>query len=170
VKGGAEELGRRAALARVSLFGVVALDVAMEGVAFSGDRGFAFVSTYGDLVYLAASVVTAVFFLRWFHLAVQSVSDRGVDLGVSPFRAVTFWFIPIVNFIRPYSILRQSLAALKAPSGSVTLWQVAWIVGGVVSAAAAPRSLVELAATGLDIAAAVLAARVIALLTSAMRV
>jgi hypothetical protein len=147
---------------------VVAVDVAMEGVGFSGDRGFAFVRAYGDFVFLAASVVTGFFFLRWFHLAVQSVSDRGVDLGVSAFRAVTFWFIPIVNFIRPYQLIRQSLAALKAPARVVTVWQVCWFVGGVASIWAAPRTLADVAITGLDIAAALLGARVVARLTAAL--
>jgi hypothetical protein len=165
-RGSATPLGRRAVQARTCLWGVIAVDVAMEVIGFSSDRGFAFARDFGDFVYLGTSLVTAVFFLRWFHLAMQSAIDRGVALEVSPFRAVTFWFIPIVNFIRPYQLLRRALAALKAPTRVVTLWQVCWFVGGVVSIWQAPRSLLGVTSTGLDIAAAVLAVRVIDRVTS----
>jgi hypothetical protein len=68
-------------------------------------------------------LVTAVLFLRWLHLVVRLTRALGgAHLRWTPSSAVWAFFIPVLNFFRPYQVLRdvyRQLAPDKAPEPSV---------------------------------------------------
>ncbi|AUX27535.1 hypothetical protein SOCEGT47_081290 [Sorangium cellulosum] len=72
----------------------------------------------GGLSELVLVPVTGVLFLRWLSRAVAVTDALGIDRGFpwTPFQAVTAFFIPFVNVVRPYSVLRD-LHDHLAPDG-----------------------------------------------------
>ncbi len=77
---------------------------------------------------LGVNVLTIIFFLLWLHRAYKNLPILGVEqLKFTPGWAVAWWFIPIMNFFRPYQIIKE---AWKASDPNVDLtnrlaWQTA---------------------------------------------
>jgi hypothetical protein len=74
--------------------------------------------TVGVVVELALLVLTGVLFLRWLSLMVKVARDLQVSppLTWTPSQAVWGFFIPFVNLMRPYQVLRDLHDALT-PEG-----------------------------------------------------
>jgi hypothetical protein len=71
----------------------------------------------GGLVWCAAWVLRVVLFLLWLHGAVRVALALGTRRPrVTPRDAVLCWFIPLVNLIRPYGVIR-SLCRASLPAG-----------------------------------------------------
>ncbi|MFL5355753.1 DUF4328 domain-containing protein [Archangium sp.] len=91
------------------------------------------------LVGLGASclaIATPIAFLMWLHLAVRQTRALGIDVGASPRWAVGCWFIPFVNLVKPYRIVRalvNGLGGKKAlvSAGHLGLWWGLWLLGNL---------------------------------------
>lgn len=60
------------------------------------------------LVELAVFIVAVVLFLRWLHLCYRNLRELGTDdLRFTPGWAVGYWFVPILNVVRPKQILDE---------------------------------------------------------------
>jgi hypothetical protein len=72
---------------------------------------------------LAAFVLAAVFFLRWFHRAYANLRPLGADgLPHGPGWAVGYWFIPIINLVRPATVASDIWNA-SDPGENSTSWR-----------------------------------------------
>lgn len=69
-------------------------------------------------VELAAYIATAVLFLRFLYKAVQQARGFATPYSyVSPGWAVGYWFIPFINFYRPYETVKALFKACAAEAG-----------------------------------------------------
>jgi hypothetical protein len=110
-------------------------------------RPLALASGPSELLSLAETLVgvatlgvilgAAIAFLRWLHLAVRQALALQIDVGVTAGWAVGYWFVPFVNLVRPYRIIRNLLNGLGgdalASSARVSLWWGVWIIGNMLS-------------------------------------
>ena len=63
------------------------------------------VQTFVTLAQLVALVVAGILFLRWFHRAYANLKALGTEgLPHGPGWAVGYWFVPIVNLVRPATV------------------------------------------------------------------
>lgn len=118
------------------------------------------------LAYIPLYITTIVLICRWFHLATRHALARNASVDATPAGAVWSWFIPFVNLARPFSLTRSMLISTGADPGVVTPWQIAWIIGNMVSNfSARGEDVTSLGAGALGdvllIAAAVLGAKAI---------
>jgi hypothetical protein len=114
-------LERRASVARSGLFmmGAVHLGLAVLSIDAVGSMSPALGGLLGAL-FLPLFVGTAVAFLQWFHLATKYALALGrLPVGETPAKAVLSWFVPVLNFFKPFDLARKMNA--KAPVGA---WQV----------------------------------------------
>jgi hypothetical protein len=101
------------------------------------------------LLWLAAYIGAAVFFIRWFHPAYSNVRALGGELRFKGGWAIGAWFVPILNLWRPKQIANDiwrgsdpsvRSAHLHISKTSVTpllgFWWGAWIIASFVSNAA----------------------------------
>jgi hypothetical protein len=135
------------------------------------------------LLQLLATVVAGILWLRWLHAAYGALREVGSGYTTfTPGWAVGYWFVPLVNLVRPYQIVRElwqrseSANALDALPGQtpnlVSGWWGLWLVaalGGRVAAsqqmgAATLPDLTSATMVQLVIDAIVLAAGVLAVL------
>ena len=57
--------------------------------------------------YVIASILSSIAFLVWLHRAYHNMMQR-VDAPLfSPGWAVGVWFIPFINLVRPYNVMRE---------------------------------------------------------------
>lgn len=68
---------------------------------------FAAAYACGVVLSLLAGIFTAVAFLIWLFRAVRTAHARGLRPRSSPAGAVAVWFIPFVNLVVPYHVLRS---------------------------------------------------------------
>lgn len=93
------------------------------------------------LSYIIVFVVTAIAFLKWVYRA--NLNSRGFgaeDMRFSPGWSVGYYFIPFLNFVRPYQSMKEiwqvSLNPIdwKSVEGSPLLgwWWGLWLVSGLL--------------------------------------
>jgi hypothetical protein len=89
--------------------------------------------------YLALRGVAVVSFLAWLSRSVDNVPSLGGGTPMAtPRWAVGWWFVPFVNFVRPYQIVNDLSRRIAVPTnaarGRLTLvWWLAWIFGIIIS-------------------------------------
>lgn len=120
------------------------------------------------LAALAVTVlVTAVLYFNWLYNSVRNVREvRGASMRATPGWAVGYWFIPIINFYRPYQTMvelweRSSDGiAVKILPPSIGLWWLTYFLGGVLESSGDRLQAVELLrlSAGLEVASKVLLA------------
>lgn len=59
------------------------------------------------IVYIVAYIITSVFFLMWFRRAYNNLHQKVENLSFTEGWAVGSWFVPILNLIRPYQIMKE---------------------------------------------------------------
>jgi hypothetical protein len=134
---------------------------------------------------LIAFIVTAVFFVKWMyrtHINSQLLADSSTEvteaMEASARKAVTPWFIPILNLYRPYQEMKKLWVATKFDGESGTtnigLWWFCWLGSGIVDASIrfAFNNLIALLlciflGTVLRIACAVLIYKIVRAMTNA---
>ncbi|MBI5546145.1 MAG: DUF4328 domain-containing protein [Deltaproteobacteria bacterium] len=103
--------------------------------AFSGAAGLVelpFAATgVASFLHLAVQVTAVILFCQWFYVAVRVAAVMGWDPRATPAGAVGSWFVPLVNFIWPFSITRRLL--MGGDSALVLAWQVTSIHGCVAA-------------------------------------
>jgi hypothetical protein len=165
-------------VARLNRFDLSALGPAEDAQTLQGDMAVAEV---------ALLVITAIFFLVWFHRAYKNLGALGVArLRWSTEWAVIWWFVPFLNFVRPKQIADDTWRGSGPEQPAIpwyhTLWWLAFVAGGVLSRVAEryDRSAETLpsmltaanlatAADALDIVAAGLAIAVVSATTRRQR-
>ncbi|MFP2900475.1 DUF4328 domain-containing protein [Corallococcus sp. 4LFB] len=53
------------------------------------------------------SITAQVCLLMWVHRVVRQLAALGADLGMTPARAVWMWLIPVINWWKPYHVMRD---------------------------------------------------------------
>jgi hypothetical protein len=80
-------------------------------------------------------LATPIAFLMWLHRAVRQSQALRIDVGATPGWAVGCWFVPIVNVVKPYRIVRDLLRGLGGESlpgaAHVGLWWGLWLAAHV---------------------------------------
>jgi len=105
---------------------------------------FAVLAGVNGLLLLIATVLGVVGYLLWIHRATRnSLALGGGSSNATPLMAVVYWFIPIVNLLRPYQVVR-ALYETSAPEGPPTdpasrwtwsfpVWWGTWLVGSILN-------------------------------------
>ena len=90
--------------------------------------------------YLAAFIVSAVFFILWFRRAYYNLQVRTGNCQHSDGWAAGSWFLPIISLYRPYQIMRElatetssllSIASgkeVKSDTDTIGIWWALWII------------------------------------------
>ena len=100
------------------------------------------------LLYSASSIIAAIAFLRWIHLASKNLAPLGAGgQWFSPGWAVGWWFIPIMWLFRPYQVMAEIWRGSYPETGPdawqalpvsplMGFWWATWLVSGWVAYAA----------------------------------
>ena len=100
------------------------------------------------LLYSASSIIAAIAFLRWIHLASKNLAPLGAGgQRFSPGWAVGWWFIPIMWLFRPYQVMAEIWRGSYPETGPdawqdlpvsplMGFWWATWLVSGWVAYAA----------------------------------
>ncbi|NOK34170.1 DUF4328 domain-containing protein [Corallococcus exercitus] len=66
------------------------------------------VAEYGALgLAFVVALTSQVCLLMWVHRVVRQLKALGADLGMTPARAVWMWLIPVLNWWKPYQVMRD---------------------------------------------------------------
>lgn len=99
------------------------------------------------IIYTLNFLLTVVFFLMWFHRAYRNLPALGADgLEHTPGWAVGGFFVPFLNLVRPFQIMREVWKASSpevaltdgvswqyaASSPLLAVWWGAWLVSNVL--------------------------------------
>ena len=97
------------------------------------------------LIYLAAYITSAVFFIRWFRRAYFNLHQVARVLSYGEGWAAGAWFVPILNLFRPYQIMkelyeeteiliskRSGTERITLPTAYVGIWWTLWIVNNLL--------------------------------------
>ena len=98
------------------------------------------------LLFVAVHITTIVVFIQWFRRAYYNLHQISTELSYSEGWAAGSWFVPILNLVRPYKIMRElyvetqrllhdQLAGieLKSQRQLVGIWWAFWIVVSILS-------------------------------------
>lgn len=112
-----ETLRRRAVLTRVFLWGHVALFaglIVLRSAAEGSDDAAELLSTIRTIsqVRLLLGIFSGVGFLFWIHRLVLLTRQLDAPVSWHPAQAVWGFFVPFVNLVRPYRVLRDVQDAL----------------------------------------------------------
>ncbi|NMO22696.1 DUF4328 domain-containing protein [Pyxidicoccus fallax] len=126
----------RAATAAAS----VMMDVWLHARLEDGFSSVEDATTYDTLAALVAvptllsMVLSAVFFLRWLRLSIQTAATMGLSQESISW-ATWCWFIPLANFIKPYEVVRDLRRNLGGPAGTGLLqgWWAAWVAMNILN-------------------------------------
>ena len=161
----AQQLVRRSGGARASLWGVALTDAAAipAGLIYAEHLGSLAPITVveqlelvtSELVYglvglaqVAAMILAAFFFIRWFHLAHSNLSCLADEPSSYASRwAIWGFFVPILNLIRPQQLMREiwtitsgrwqqqpsRVVGLTRPSDQVNLWWGLFLVTNLIA-------------------------------------
>jgi heme/copper-type cytochrome/quinol oxidase subunit 2 len=141
------------------------------------------VQTAVAVAQLAAVVLAAVFFLTWFHRAYANLRPLGADgLPHGPGWAVGYWFVPVLNLVRPATVAARIWNASDprppddAPRrgsspGLVVGWWLTFVLSGLLTRVgnqmwASAHTSVDLR----DAAAALVAADVVGIVAGCLAV
>ena len=97
------------------------------------------------LANLAAYIISAVMFIRWFRRAYYNLNLKGARLEHEDSAAASSWFIPVVNLFRPYQIMKELYTEAKnylqrndievdglLDTNILGVWWTLWIISGLV--------------------------------------
>lgn len=128
------------------------------------------------LVYTITYIVSVVFFIQWFRRAYNNLHQVRTDLSYEEGWASGAWFVPFLNLVRPYQIMRELYQKTEATISEhlnvgrsakpnmlvVNLWWALWILVNLISQAST-----RIALRGDDTASFILGTR-IAILASVL--
>ncbi|UYZ60585.1 DUF4328 domain-containing protein [Hymenobacter latericus] len=87
------------------------------------------------ILYLLIRVASYVFLIRWFRRAYANIARAGEPTQYSDGWAAGAWFVPILSFFRPYSMMKEvwrhtQLLAYDAvqPHGLLRIWWLLFVL------------------------------------------
>ena len=96
------------------------------------------------LIYMAAYIVSAVMFIRWFRRAYFNLHLVAKRLTYTEGWAAGSWFVPFINLFRPYQIMKELYEETEIvlakrnltprvvlPGTMVGVWWTLWIINNV---------------------------------------
>lgn len=96
------------------------------------------------IVYIAVQLTSAIIFIRWFRRAFYNLQSNVDHVEHSDSQAASSWFIPFVNFYRPFSIMKELylqtelLLAKQLPDYTPSLkfytlnfWWTFWVLNNI---------------------------------------
>ena len=100
-----------------------------------------------SIVHVIGLIVAGLVFIRWLQRAAWNLDAFGIERKSSS-NAVLCWFIPFVNFIWPYLVMKEVWKGSYCPSKGelprnwtevsvplrFPLWWGTWILGGIAGA------------------------------------
>ena len=94
--------------------------------------------------FLLSLLLSAIFFIKWFHTSYKNLEARGVSVDSSANWTIWGWFVPFYNLYKPYQIMKEmfdkTLNFIKTnmsesifnrhskASLNVVIWWVLWVV------------------------------------------
>ncbi|ANQ48848.1 DUF4328 domain-containing protein [Flammeovirga sp. MY04] len=101
-------------------------------------------NVFAQFGYVIGLIVTGILFIKWMRRAYYNLKLKVDYLGYSESETVWSWFIPFLNWVRPYQImselfleLRQYLQKngqeIKDNSFMVNIWWGLWVVNNVLN-------------------------------------
>lgn len=113
------------------------------------------------LLYLIAYIISGVTFIMWFRRAYFNLHQRVNHLAHSEEWAVIGWFVPVINFFRPYTIMDElsketqeylNLHQIRTPrkqnQALIGWWWALWIITGVLAYINKDSGIMEEVLTG----------------------
>ena len=120
---------RRAALFLQLAGGLAAVSLLLNvwTVAAPGEHAVRdFLEGLTAIVSLGVLVSAPIVYLMWLHRVVRQLNALGVDVGATPGWAVGYWFIPFVNLVKPFRVLRSIVVELGDEALVASLHMSAW--------------------------------------------
>lgn len=93
------------------------------------------------ILWFLGFVATAIVFIIWHHRAYKNVEAMGGARSMGTGWAIGGWFVPFLNWVRPYQVMRecwsaavvreQPVATVNAPFW-LTLWWGLWVADNIL--------------------------------------
>lgn len=83
------------------------------------------------ILLLTSMAYTGVVWMSWQYRVVKNALGRGVVMGTEPGASVAAWFVPGLNLIRPYQVIRNLYRG--SSNGSISLLVLAWWISALLS-------------------------------------
>ncbi|MEJ8818854.1 DUF4328 domain-containing protein [Lacibacter sp. H407] len=97
------------------------------------------------IVYLIATIISAIMFIRWFRRAYFNLHQLVHGLRFTEGWAAGSWFVPIISLFRPFQImkelyqetrellvLRETTIYEKFSTAALAVWWTLWVVNNLV--------------------------------------
>ncbi len=97
------------------------------------------------VIYLVAYIISGITFIMWFRRAYFNLHQRLNYLTFSEGWAAGSWFVPILNFFRPFQIMKELYVETKKylnkkndtlqldlSTKFLSLWWILWIIYGIL--------------------------------------
>ncbi len=92
------------------------------------------------IVQSISGIAAAVFFIMWFRRSYFNLHSLGIRLQHSEGWAAGAWFVPILNWFRPYQIMAEIWeqtqirinTPIQEPKILVGLWWGVWVLGKII--------------------------------------
>jgi hypothetical protein len=131
-----------------------------------------------NVAMLALTLGTYILYLMWLHRVVRQIGIWGSDVGATPAWAIGCWFVPFVNLIKPFRVVRSVVRELGGKSLAASLhlgvWWGAFLLSRMLDRLAGslskpgmpfsfflPAYFVKIASLGCTILAAFLCVRIV---------
>lgn len=86
------------------------------------------------------SILGGVFFIMWFRRSYFNLHALGIRMQYKEGWAAGSWFVPILNFFRPYQIMDEIWeqiqikinTPIQEPKTILGFWWGGWVIGGII--------------------------------------
>ena len=108
---------------------------------YSSTNVFLIAQIFIKCVYIGVFIISATTFIMWFRRAYYNLNQMTHNTIYSAGWVAGFWFIPIVNLFKPYSLMREMYentnnlladdikgCVTQKPISNVNLWWTLWII------------------------------------------
>jgi len=93
------------------------------------------------LVYIIIRIILIIFFIMWLRRSYTNLSRR-INTEYTPGWAAGAWFVPFLNLVRPFQIVREiwnklqnylQLPEVNKDSGHIGIWWACFLISGFLS-------------------------------------
>ena len=92
--------------------------------------------------WLLGNIICIILFIRWFSRAYKNLKRLNVSMRFSEVWTVTSWFVPILNCIRPYQMMKELWIKTQENipnnkdirnEGVVTIWWIIYMISLILN-------------------------------------